>query len=400
MDTTRSIETPRRPQSAVRRSLLGEFNEAGSPTCPTPSAEFDLYTPQTEVFATPVEEQARGWGNVFKVFMCMVSLCLLVIGCVYQYFPVELVMWLTRELIIISVITVLCAILFSVTCIRKFWSSRGQSQEELKQYKSSSAVKIPVKRTFSGDGTTIWSEFIRYFENVANLNQWPTQRMIAVLLTTLRGQAETYAYGLPENVLGDYQSLKDALNQRFGHTALKESYIAEAKLRCKKQNESFRDYGQAIEDLYRRAHPANREFVEINSLKTFLDNCSDNDDFRLAVKRARPKTVNEAVTVAMQEECIRIGEMENTKSSKFIKRDIYSVPFESTNRDQGESQGRQNRGNVSFNQRNTARRKCYSCGSESHLRNRCPRLVQTSSTSVKSGSARIPRSGNGPPPRQ
>ena len=102
----------------------------------------------------------------------------------------------------------------------------------------------------------------------------------------------------------------------------------------------------------------------------------------------------------MQEECIRIGEMENTKSSKFIKRDIYSVPFESTDRDQGESQGRQNRGNVSFNQRNTARRKCYSCGSESHLRNRCPRLVETSPTSVKSKSAGIPRSGNGPPPGQ
>lgn len=54
--------------------------------------------------------------------------------------------------------------------------------------------------------------------------------MTRILLTTLRDQAEAFAYGLPENTVGNYQLLKGALNQRFGHIALKESYIAEAKL--------------------------------------------------------------------------------------------------------------------------------------------------------------------------
>jgi hypothetical protein len=49
--------------------------------------------------------------------------------------------------------------------------------------------------------------------------------------------------------------LKIALNQRFCHTVLKDSYIAEAKLRRKRNNETFREFGQAIEDLYRRAYP-------------------------------------------------------------------------------------------------------------------------------------------------
>ena len=72
---------------------------------------------------------------------------------------------------------------------------------------------------------------------------------------------------------------------------MKESYAAEAKLRRKKGTESFRDFGQAIEDLYRRAYPDNRENVQESSMKTFMDNCSDcTEDFRLAVKRTRPKT--------------------------------------------------------------------------------------------------------------
>ena len=89
---------------------------------------------------------------------------------------------------------------------------------------------------------------------------------------------------------------------------MKESYVAEAKLRRKKGTESFRDFGQAIEDLYRRAYPNNREHVQEISMKTIMDNCSGTEDFRLAVRRTRPKTLQDAVTTAMQEECIRMTE--------------------------------------------------------------------------------------------
>jgi hypothetical protein len=72
---------------------------------------------------------------------------------------------------------------------------------------------------------------------------------------------------------------------------MKESYIAEAKLRRKRNNESYRDFGQAIANLYRRAHPNNRDYVEETSLKTSLDNCDADKEFCLAVKRMRPNTL-------------------------------------------------------------------------------------------------------------
>ena len=55
-----------------------------------------------------------------------------------------------------------------------------------------------------------------------------------------------------------------------------------------------------------------------SSMKTFLDNCSDSDDFRLAVKRTRPQ---KNVTAAVQEECIR--SIETTKGH--IRRDFQQV---------------------------------------------------------------------------
>ena len=56
-----------------------------------------------------------------------------------------------------------------------------------------------------------------------------------MLITTLRGQAETFAYGLTEDVLSDYEMFKQHMDDRFGHKAMKESYIAEAKLRKERQ---------------------------------------------------------------------------------------------------------------------------------------------------------------------
>lgn len=59
-----------------------------------------------------------------------------------------------------------------------------------------SDVHIQIKRIFRGDGTIIWGEFFRYFENVATLNQLTEQRMTRILLTTLRDQAEALHIGL------------------------------------------------------------------------------------------------------------------------------------------------------------------------------------------------------------
>ena len=238
--------------------------------------------------------------------------------------------------------------------------------------------QITVKRTFSGDGTDIWSEFIRYFENVAELNEWESDRKRKVLFTVLRGQAETYAYGLLDSERNDWESLITALDARFGHKAMRESHVAEAKLRRKKGTESFRDFGQAIEDLYRRAYPDNREHVQESSMKTFMDNCSDTEDFRLAVKRTRPKTLQDAVTAAMQEECIRM-----TEDQSYAEKRTYRVNRLSHKVNNGDLGSYASDG---VTENKNVMRLCYKCYSSEHLYKNCPhRNLQEVYRNGKSG---------------
>lgn len=59
-----------------------------------------------------------------------------------------------------------------------------------------------------------------------------------------------------------------------------------------------------------------------------MDKCGQSEDFRLAVKRTRPKTLQEAVLNAMQEECLRVGEGELLKDHKAVHRQIYEIGTE------------------------------------------------------------------------
>lgn len=173
---------------------------------------------------------------------------------------------------------------------------------------------FPCRRTFSGTNNDTWHDFKKYFENLAVLNNWSKEQSRRTLLCSLRGQAETFAYGLPVVIQNDWDSLFSRMEQRFGIMNMKDSYIADARLRRKKKDETYREFGQAIEDLFRKAYPHNIEIVEEQAIITFLDNCHESTDFRLAVKRTRPKTLHEAITSSVQEESLRLTERERSRS--------------------------------------------------------------------------------------
>ena len=67
--------------------------------------------------------------------------------------------------------------------------------------------------------------------------------------------------------------------------------------------------------MFRKAYPDNPDFVQEQALTTFLDNCYDSTDFRLSLKRTKPKTLQEAITNAMQEKSLRLTERDNINKS-------------------------------------------------------------------------------------
>jgi len=88
--------------------------------------------------------------------------------------------------------------------------------------------------------------------------------------------------------------------------AMKERYVAEAKLQQRQANEHSGIFGQAFEDLHRRAYPDKPNIVEEYAIKPCLDKCGESNRFHF--KRTQPRTLQEAITIAMQENCFRMGE--------------------------------------------------------------------------------------------
>ncbi|XP_062616013.1 uncharacterized protein LOC134277706 [Saccostrea cucullata] len=329
-------QTTPRPRTSVRRNLLQDFESE----LPSPIVA-NTESPQNRIVngenCTEAQNESTWYSGITIWISGILALVLTVLG-VFRYIPQNLLSRLTHEALgnigILLLGLIVCAVVWKMcqsthkrttrnagritSTVRNISTDRAPDQEAGSYNEEGGlpgrGLNIQVKRTFKGEGTEVWSEFVRYFENIAALNNWSIDMRRRVLITTFRGQAEAFAYGLPDNIIGNYNQLKLQMDNRFGHTAMKESYIVEAKMRKKLQTESFRDFGQAIADLYRRAHPGNRDYVEEASLKTFMDNCNHDDDFRLAVKRTRPKSLQEAVTAAMQEECIRMTENRNLRN--------------------------------------------------------------------------------------
>ena len=136
--------------------------------------------------------------------------------------------------------------------------------------------EFPCRRFFfSGQGADVSHDFRRHFENISQLNNWTCEYSRRTLLCCLRGQAEAFAYGLPSCEQNDLNLLLAKLEKRFGPANMKDSFIADARVRRKRNDETYREFGQAVEDLCRKVYPNNLDIVKEQSLITFLDNCHE-----------------------------------------------------------------------------------------------------------------------------
>lgn len=66
---------------------------------------------------------------------------------------------------------------------------------------------MPVKME-KEDREDIWTGNIRYFENIVSINDWEENMNRRLFFTVLRGQAETYAHGLPEEIRNSWTDLE------------------------------------------------------------------------------------------------------------------------------------------------------------------------------------------------
>lgn len=279
---------------------------------------------------------------------------------------------------------------FSDREVDRFHDVDTPSGERLGGPSGGRTFQPPMKvkaRTYSGEGS--WREYFSHFERVCNLNQWDGYKL-DYLWVNLTGTALSYAESLPVRQTRTYEDLCKALNIRFGEERLMDVFKAELRARRRQEEETLPALGQDIRRLVSNAYPdLPIEGVEELAVEKFREALTDRDQ-RMAVHRARPRHLEEAVQAAMDMEAWQVSESrrEGGDSRRRVRAAV---------EDQGEDGLLQKlmekmellekrldqQGEAAYGKRqdpNPSRSftshkppiKCFSCGKEGHISRVCP----------------------------
>ena len=175
------------------------------------------------------------------------------------------------------------------------------------------------KKVAKYDGKTSWEDYHVQFELVAALNGWDEETKALELATSLRGTAQSILADLDPDKRTDYQALVSALSARFEPEHQADMYLAEIRTRTRLKSESLPELGQVMKRLARYALPSAPSSVRQWLALTQFTEALDDEFLEYAVKQAKPKTVDEAVKVAMETEAFRLSR----RRRKTHKSDIY-----------------------------------------------------------------------------
>lgn len=258
--------------------------------------------------------------------------------------------------------------------------------------KKSLGVKIKPA-TFDGSGS--WLDYKAHFDVCSQLNGWTENEKGMYLAVSLRGQAQ----GVFGNIVSkshDYSELVKALEDRFAPPNQTELYRVQLRERRQKASESLSELGQDIRRLTNLAYPtAPNDLRETLAKEQFID-ALVNSDMRLRIKQARPKNLNDAVRHAVELEAFNRAERKHLESEGYMRsasskdsgekncleKDLRTLQktvsdlhksFESWKQQKSnETKGSYGENNEASGRPRPQRRRCYLCGSEQHLKFRCP----------------------------
>ena len=151
------------------------------------------------------------------------------------------------------------------------------------------------------DGKGSWEDYQAQLDIVATLNGWTDDRLKATYLAvSLGGAARAVLGDLSEAERGEYKVLLKALDNKFGTGNQVEIYRATLKSRTRKKDESLPELAQAITRLTHLAFPGIPcEFWDTMARDNFVDVLGD-ADMCWNVHQSRPKTLNDALTIAVE----------------------------------------------------------------------------------------------------
>jgi hypothetical protein len=241
------------------------------------------------------------------------------------------------------------------------------------------------------DGTSSWTEYLLQFNLVAELNAWNDYTKALYLATSLRGVARSILTDMDPTMHHDFSALIACLNQRFGPDNQSEMFWMMLNNRTRKPEETLPDLAHEVRQLVRLAHPnAQHQMLEELAMRHF-SNALSNTDMRLRIVSARPRTLDDAVKVAVKTEAFYEAEKFRASSKKTV-RAVSAEPTaehsdssiailsafqesmkELINQLRSMKGYDRNTGDRNTGERNTG--ECYYCGKKGHIKRECKKRL-------------------------
>ena len=275
-------------------------------------------------------------------------------------------------------------------------------------------IKKPVKLPEDFDGKQPLKEYLMHFERCAIVNGWNEEDKAMFLTASLRGDSRKLLNGLTELECKQYSKIVERLQLRFGVEKQAELHQARLLNRRQFEGESLPMLATDIRSMVDLAYqdlgaPVQERFA----VQHFIDALYDKDD-RLYLRREKPQTLDQALSLARELESFRVLDnnnsfrragskvraMETERMQLQIQVDELKrqIDYQQQQLEAQETiisrlnqfvtqqeQPHPNRNRAAQATHSKGRLECWNCGDREHMRKECPKLKATPNFSQPSG---------------
>ncbi|XP_048248089.1 uncharacterized protein LOC125377963 [Haliotis rufescens] len=258
--------------------------------------------------------------------------------------------------------------------------SDGNERIPSRNFKMTRREKQPD--TFDGK-TSDWQDYMVHFEQVTNWNGWNEQEKAQQLSMSLRGAAQKMLSSLTFGQLGDYNAIRNVLQQRFNPRERSVAYRCEFRNRRQEKDESVTDYGYQLRRLALLAYPEVPYMaLEMQIIDQFVNGLTS-FEMKKKVTFSHPHTLDEAISSALEYEA-----MEGNRARKPVEGKV-SVVQSSPDQEHREKRNSEvGLGDIlklieekfktlegSNGQSRLRQKGCFYCQEKDHFRDYCPKLL-------------------------
>ena len=176
---------------------------------------------------------------------------------------------------------------------------------------------VAMPESFAALDSKEWDLWLVHFEDCAEINGWNPERRAQFLAVRMRRAALLQLQSIPMTVCANYNNLKAALQLKFVPQERVELHKAEFRAQHREKDEKLLDLSSSLRRLARKAYPEAAEELQNSLAKDQFIDVLEDREIQLKLRESGAKTIDEAVSRALQIEAMYEAELRSGKSRSF-----------------------------------------------------------------------------------